>query len=248
MLWTRLAPDPMNGGGMPMDETQVRVRVCRDEAMQDAIIDARVTVTDDGEGIEPEHLVDIMQPFFTTKAEGKGTGLGLYSTLGIVQQLNGYLDVESSPGVGTKFSLFFPRAEEPPVAEFNEPEQQPAAGRGESVLVVDDDEMLLELTTSSLRDAGYRTMAANSPEAALAMLRQGQEVDLLLTDVIMPNINGLELATCCREARPNLKVLYMSGYSDDILEKRVLRDELEFLAKPFKLSVLQAKIRSLLDD
>jgi two-component system, cell cycle sensor histidine kinase and response regulator CckA len=207
-----------------------------------------LAVSDTGVGMDPETQRHIFEPFFTTKELGRGTGLGLATVYGIVKQSGGYITVESTSGKGSTFRIYLPRIQEvaPPVeaAVHN----APARGR-ETILLVEDEDVVRELAREALEEGGYTVLEARHPgEALLVAERQGDGLDLLLTDVVMPHMSGPELAQRLREQRPGLRVLFMSGYTDDAtLRRGVLRSEVFFLQKPFTPEVLSQRVRETLD-
>jgi signal transduction histidine kinase len=210
---------------------------------------ACVRVKDDGAGIAPEHFPHIFEPFFTTKDIGKGTGLGLATTYGIVQQHGGWIEVDSDVGRGTEFRVFFPRLDVniPVAAAISQP--GPAPCGQETILVVEDEAGVRALVIRLLQDLGYRLLQAQSGPHALGVWRQhGDEVDLLITDVVMPDgMNGVDLADRLRRGRPQLKVIYTSGYLADLSREDILRHADAFIAKPFSLVELAKLIRRTLD-
>jgi CheY-like chemotaxis protein len=197
--------------------------------------------------MSPAVQARIFEPFFTTKPEGKGTGLGLSVVHGIVQQSGGYLEVESQSGVGTAFKVHLPAAEGP--AEGPAP-RAPAApvGGNETVLLVEDEEPVRHVTARLLEALGYRVVQAGTGQEALGLFEaRRQEIDLLMTDVVMPDLSGRELARALRSRDPSLKVLFHSGYTDDtVVRWGVLQAEVAFLKKPFTLEVLARKLREVL--
>jgi len=209
-----------------------------------------LVVSDDGCGMDPKTMEHIFEPFFTTKEVGKGTGLGLASVYGIVEQANGQIQVESAPGKGTTFRIWFPLyAKEKPVSPMP---QSPATAPGgclEPILVVEDSDMLLGLVLSILDGEGYRVLTATQGEEALQVLRDSKEpIRLLLTDVIMPKMNGWELVERARALHPGLKVLFMSGYpAKEVAPDGSLPIKEPFLQKPFSPKVLKEKVREILD-
>ena len=209
----------------------------------------RLSVSDDGVGMDDETLAHIFEPFFSTKAEGAGTGLGLATVYGIVKQNRGFIGVQSALGKGATFAIYLPRREVAPVAA------APAAapGRDETrhgtILLVEDEEAHLNMTCAMLAKRGYTVLAAGAPSEALRLAREHPgEIDLLLSDVVMPEMNGRELAMLVQACRPKLKCLFMSGYTADIIAHQGIIDEgVRFLQKPFSLGELEAKIRGALD-
>ena len=209
-----------------------------------------LTVTDNGCGMEKDTVERIFEPFFTTKGPGMGTGLGLSTVYGIVKQNQGTIHVYSEPGQGTSFAIYLPRhsGEEMPVgAEVGE---EPPKGKEETVLVVEDESEILRMTTDMLKLQGYRTIAASSPEEALKAAEQHPgEIDLLLTDVVMPGMNGRALAERLLAARPGLKCLYMSGYTADAISQHgVLDPDVNYIQKPFNMKALARKVREVLSQ
>jgi PAS domain S-box-containing protein len=245
------ARDAMPGGGTLSIETR-NLRL--DQMSCLSIPDAKpgeyvqLTVSDTGIGMDRELQNHIFEPFFTTKGIGKGTGLGLATVYGIVRQNDGFIQVCSEPGSGASFSLCFPRLVQEGGAEA-QPEPQPALGEG-VVLLVEDEVTVRQMVQLMLETAGYAVLVADSPADALVLCRRpGQHVDCLLTDVIMPDMNGVELSAAVRELRPELAVVYMSGYTADMIAHHgVLSREVCFLQKPFDLNSLNAKLQAALSQ
>jgi len=207
----------------------------------------RLGISDTGLGMNETVKSHLFEPFFTTKEKGKGTGLGLATVYGIVKQSGGEIDVESSPGRGTSFSLYFPEAAESDLPSREQPIFAPAAGR-ETVLVVEDEETVRKLVKKILEGYGYTVLTAADGETALGLLRaRGRPVDLLLTDVVMPGINGPELAGRAVKLQPDLRTLYMSGYSQEEGDGDKQIDPRVFLYKPFTAEALALKVRTVLD-
>ncbi len=210
----------------------------------------RLTVSDTGTGMTDEVLAHLFEPFFTTKEAGRGTGLGLATCYGIVKQAGGEIRVESTLGVGSAFFADFPAQKEPAVEE---PRSLPApvksTGGHETVLLVEDEQIVRDLAVRVLREAGYRILPAARGDEALAIARQhGAPIDLLVTDVVMPGMNGRDLALALMAERPGLAVLYMSGYNEELTEPHgVLPSGRQFLAKPFTPQTLVGRVRELLD-
>ena len=208
-----------------------------------------LAVSDIGCGMDAQTLSHIFEPFFTTKEPGKGTGLGLSTVYGIVQQSGGSIWVYSEPSRGTTFKIYLPRIKES-VAEAEEKRAEPESPRGsETILVVEDDEVVRKLTCQALRRYGYLVVeAANGGEALLSCERHPETIPLMITDVVMPQISGPELAARLRQLHPEIHVLYMSGYTEDAVVRHGLLDEaFSFLQKPFTPSALVHKVRDILD-
>jgi PAS domain S-box-containing protein len=200
----------------------------------------RLSVSDTGAGMDPATLSRIFEPFFTTKSTGKGTGLGLAIVFGVATRHDGYVDVRTEQGVGTTFELYLPvngGASATPLTKATG--RLAAASAGEMVLVVDDDELVLSAAASTLRRAGYRTLMARHPGEAIVHCEQHTgTIDVLVTDVKMPQMNGRQLAERLRGLRPTLGVVYMSGYTDVVL------DDATFVQKPAPPNVLLKAVRA----
>jgi PAS domain S-box-containing protein len=210
----------------------------------------RLAVSDDGRGMEKETLDKAFEPFFTTKGEGQGTGLGLATVYGIVKQNNGFINVYSEKGKGTTFRIYLPRQEGQPVKIKKDNGRAFLESRGETVLVVEDEPAVLKLACRILRQLGYQVLAAESPGAALRLAEDfSGEIDLLITDVILPEMNGKELEVRIRKTRPAIRCLFMSGYTANVIAHRGLLDEgVQFIPKPFSVGDLAAKVRTVLGD
>jgi len=206
----------------------------------------QLSVGDEGVGISAEIRDHIFEPFFTTKEVGRGTGLGLAMIYGIVQQNQGFISVYSEVGIGTIFKLFFPRVDGESAAV--EPVQEKAAHGNGSILLVEDDAMLCRVTKATLEKLGYTVTAALSPEEALRIAGDSNaHFDLLLTDVIMPGMNGVQMSDRIIALRADIKVLFMSGYTSDAIVKRDALDEgVHFIQKPFTVNALSVKLASIL--
>jgi two-component system, cell cycle sensor histidine kinase and response regulator CckA len=209
----------------------------------------RLRVQDTGSGIAADDLPHIFEPFFTTKDAGKGTGLGLATVFGIVEQHHGWIDVSSEIGRGTTFEIYVPALRETrrPVPHETSSSRFP---RGtESILLVEDDAAVRRLTRASLEHCGYRVHEAESPGSALALWdRLAESIDLLFTDLVMPEMTGHELAERLAERQPGLKVIYSSGYSYDAVRSDLrLTPGDNFLQKPYHLAEMAAIVRRCLD-
>jgi PAS domain S-box-containing protein len=209
----------------------------------------RLVVTDDGCGMDRQTLAHIFEPFFTTKAIGEGTGLGLATVYGAVKQNNGFVYAESEPGQGAAFTIYLPRYQGA-VGQAQTAEAMDVVLPGhESILLLEDEPAILEMTTTMLQLLGYTVLAAGTTEEALrlAVMHEG-EIDLLLTDVIMPEMNGRDLAGRLLVGQPEMRVLFMSGYAANILTHQgVLDAGVNFLEKPFSMQELAAKVRQTLE-
>jgi CheY-like chemotaxis protein len=208
-----------------------------------------ISVSDTGHGMDAVTLSHLFEPFFTTKAAEKGTGLGLASVYGIVQQSGGRIDVQSAPGQGTCFLISLPRTMGD--AEPTLPLRSVAGSGGhETLLLVEDDEALRSVTREILEAAGYRVLAASRPDdAARVSLEHGERIDLLLSDVVMPSRSGPELAAELLSRRPELRVLYTSGYTSDAAALQGLAESgARPLQKPFTSAELLREVRAALDQ
>jgi CheY-like chemotaxis protein len=243
------ARDAMADGGILTIETE---NVELDGALTTTgVVSGRfvlLAVSDTGSGMDARMLERIFEPFFTTKEPGRGTGLGLSTVLGIIEQSGGRVSVYSEPGVGTTFKLYMPSAGTRP-AQRQTPHASPVGPRPTGtgrILLVEDNEAVRRPVARLLVDLGYEVLEADGPEAALR-LAAGAEVDLLVTDVVMPGMNGRQLAERLLERQPQLKTLYMSGYTDDaVIARGVIEAGTAFLQKPFGVDRLARKIGELL--
>ncbi len=208
-----------------------------------------ISVSDSGCGMSREILAKIFDPFFTTKHPGSGTGLGLSTVYGIVSQNNGFIRVYSEVGKGTTFRVYLPRHEGTPEKISEQNGTPPVCGNGEKVLVVEDEEAILRLAQSLLVGLGYDVITADKPSEAIRQARAHDIVDLLLTDVIMPEMDGLALSKQLQEIHPNLKCLFMSGYTATVIAtKGVLDEGVHLVEKPFTRKALAVKVREALSD
>ena len=208
-----------------------------------------LAVSDTGLGMSQEIQARIFEPFFTTKEVGKGTGLGLSTVYGIIKQSGGYIWVYSEPGRGTTFKIYFPRVEQP-AQMLGAEKRVGSVQRGtETILLVEDDPQLRQLSSSVLSHCGYKVLLASTPEEGIAVTKENlSDIRLLVTDVVMPRINGRQLAEQIVRIAPEVRVLYISGYTNNaIVHYGVLDAGLWFLPKPFTLAALVAKVREVLD-
>jgi CheY-like chemotaxis protein len=208
-----------------------------------------LAASDTGCGIAPENLRRVFEPFFTTKEVGKGTGLGLSMVYGIVKQSGGYIWVYSEPNRGTTFKIYLPRVDQPAERAADEKRSSHVQRGSETILLVEDDPQLRQLSSSVLAHCGYNMLVAATPEEGLDICKANHsDIRLLVTDVVMPRMNGRELAERILKVCPKVRVLYISGYtSNAIVHYGVLEEGLWFLPKPFSLSALVAKVREVLD-
>jgi len=208
-----------------------------------------LAVTDTGCGMDPQTQARVFEPFFTTKEKGKGTGLGLSTVYGIVKQSGGSIWVYSEPGKGTTFKIYLPREAAGATVPAARPPAIPIRTGTETVLVVEDEEALRRVAARALAAAGYSVLsAADGEEALRAVAQHSGAIDLLVTDVVMPGMGGATLAQELTVRRPELKILYMSGYTDDaIVRHGVLEAGIHFLAKPFTAPDVTRKVREVLD-
>lgn len=205
-----------------------------------------VRVSDSGVGMTPDVLSKVFDPFFTTKPLGKGTGLGLSMIYGFVQQSKGHVKVESADGAGTTISLYLPRdlgdAEQETVHH-----EQPRSGAGETVLVIEDDPAVRLLVMQVLEELGYRTIETEGGKDATPILQSGQKIDLMISDVGLPGMNGRQLAEIARESRPGLPILFMTGYAEHAADQaEFLEPGMQIIAKPFSIAQLASRIEAIL--
>jgi nitrogen-specific signal transduction histidine kinase/ActR/RegA family two-component response regulator len=246
------AKDAMPSGGKLTIET---ANVELDESYARSHVDVKhghyvmFSVSDTGVGMSPEVRERIFEPFFTTKKKGKGTGLGLSTTYGIVKQSDGNIWVYSKLGKGTTFKIYLPRVDEP-LEEIKKEVLKEELPRGnETILIVEDEEEVRKLAGKILERQGYRILEASQGDDALRISeKHGVPIDLILVDVIMPGMSGSELAKHLKSPHPKMKVLYMSGHTDDaILHHGVLEKGVNYIQKPFTMDRLARKVREALD-
>jgi PAS domain S-box-containing protein len=237
-----------SGGEIRLDVAQVRRSQLDVPPEQTSASDdyVRLRVMDNGIGISPAVRAHLFEPFFTTKDVGKGTGLGLASVHGIVRQSNGFITVESEPGAGSVFAMHFPAVRD---VLAGAPTSTTAVGTPgqETILLVEDEDAVRALVSAVLRRDGYRVLEASGPRAAIEIFTdRGGNIDLLLTDVVMPDMNGPTLAQRLIGLRPTLRVLFISGYTDMAAQPESGNENVSFLSKPFQAAALTARVRRLL--
>ena len=232
-----------SAGGKPaVPVTGATVRTPPEPSAQGSYV--MLAVSDTGKGMDAETRSRLFEPFFTTKAPGKGSGLGLATVYGIVRQCEGQVTVYSQPNCGTIFEVYLPRVSEP----VTEPERKRSAKGSETILVVDDEEGVRKLVSAVLRSNGYEVLEAGTGGAALAIYeKNSHKIDMVLTDIVMPQMNGFELGRELTGRTPGLKILYMSGYRDNAYGANGEAPR-AFLHKPFTPDVLLSKVREVLDS
>ncbi len=205
----------------------------------------RLSVCDDGWGMDRETLKHIFEPFYTLKEREQGTGLGLATVYGIVKQNEGFINVYSEPGKGTSFNIYLPRTDE--VAEGLKKEESPPEKGSGNILLVEDDDMVLDVTRSMLNELGYTVIAARNPVDAMAFYKENPSIDLVISDVIMPGMNGKDLRKELVKLDPAVKVIFISGYTTDVVaRKNIIDDGADFLENPFTLRQLSRKVSEVL--
>jgi two-component system cell cycle sensor histidine kinase/response regulator CckA len=210
-----------------------------------------LAVSDTGCGMSPEIQARVFEPFFTTKPVGQGTGLGLAVVHGIIKQSGGHITIDSAPGMGTTFNIYLPVVADEPWAKPAPSAPAKPVGGSETILLVEDEELMRAITARLLENLGYRVLEASGGKEALRLAEAGglEKIDLLMSDVVMPGMSGRDLADRLRDCRPGLKVLFQSGYTGEvILRHGVLRTGVAFLQKPFRLDALAKKVRAVLES
>ena len=244
------ARDAMSGKGkLTIASENVRLEAGRPELRVAPGAYVMLTVTDTGQGMDEALITRVFEPFFTTKEKGKGTGLGLSTALGIVQQSGGDMTLQSARGKGATFRVYLPRTERPAQSAYSTPPARLTARSWETILLVEDEDQVRALARTALRRQGYQVLEAEQGEQALTLCEQHVgNIHLLLTDVVMPRMGGRELAARAAVLRPDMKVLYMSGYAnDETLPDGVLEGDITLLQKPITPSALSHKVREVLD-
>jgi CheY-like chemotaxis protein len=245
--------DAMPGGGKIHIETRNELLAKEQCALSPDVVPGRYvmfSVRDTGQGMDEETRRRLFEPFFTTKEPGKGTGLGLCTVFGIVKQSGGHISVESAPGKGTTMKVFLPRADAFQAPSEGKGEQSGMKSGSETILVVEDEEIVRTMLCRMLRGLGYTIYEAGSVYEAMNIAERNGEkrIDLMITDVVMPGMNGRELANLLTRLRPGTRVLYISGYTDDaIVHHGVLDGNVHFLQKPFSPKTLALKVREVLE-
>jgi two-component system, cell cycle sensor histidine kinase and response regulator CckA len=239
-----------DGGCLTLETANVTLdeAFCRDRGLAQPGEFVMLAITDDGCGMDEEVKAHLFEPFFTTKEQGKGTGLGLSTVYGIVAQNGGVIELFSEPRRGTTFKIYLPRTDAEPQSLQDRQLTRPPRG-GETIILVEDDDMVREVAVRLLKRQGYRVHAyANGGEAMMAAGEIREEFHLLITDVVMPGINGRILSQNLRALRPSMKVLFTSGYTGDVMIHHGMLDEgIEFIAKPYTLEQLAKRVRDVLD-
>ena len=232
------------------DNVELSAAYCRTHAEAQPGEFVRLSISDTGTGMSPETRKRIFEPFFTTKGPGKGTGLGLATVYGIVKQSGGMIEVYSAPGKGTTFKVYFPREKDAALSSATSADARTEVRGHETVLLVEDEDGVRDLIQELLQENGYTVISArNGREALHSFLTASRPIDLLITDVVMPEMGGPELSRKLREIRPSLRVLFTSGYADNaVVNNGSIDPDAHFLQKPFSPSTLTLKVRDALDS
>jgi CheY-like chemotaxis protein len=248
------ARDAMPGGGTLTIEAENIVVDAEYQRVNPEVAPGQyvlICVSDTGSGMSSEVSGRAFEPFFTTKEPGQGTGLGLSQVYGFVKQSGGHVKIYSELGLGTTIKIYLPRLTGTAPDDDREEESEVEAGiQGETILLVEDDDELRAYLAEIMRNLNYRVFTAASAQAALtSVLQADRRIDLLLTDIVMPGLNGRELARRAQEIRPDLKVLYMTGYSRNaVVHQGRLEENVELIQKPFTQAQIALRVRSLLDQ
>ncbi len=243
-----------NGGELTIETKNVEIEKSQAEMSQGQGMSpgsyVQLSVSDTGTGIDEKTRARLFEPFFTTKQIGKGTGLGLATVYGIVKQSGGHVIVKSQMGKGTSFNVYFPKAQEVDTASNNDGHTPAVLTGAETVLLVEDAEPLRRLVKILLERTGYTVLEArNSPDAARIAEKHPGAIDLLLTDIVMPQLDGIQLGDHLRFLRPEMKVLYMSGYAASAtVRPAIAQPPVEILPKPFTAEALLRMVRKVLDE
>jgi len=246
------ARDAIGYAGRITIETRMTVideNYCRDRAECIPGDYVQLSINDNGMGMDKDTIAHIFEPFFTTKSTGRGTGLGLATVYGIIKQNNGYVYVYSETGIGTTLNIYLPTVVGTSGAAAAMQDEESSPTGNETVLLVEDELQLLDLTRHMLEESGYRVLSASSPAEAIALAHADDlRLDLLLTDVVMPEMHGKELAEKLAGKHPHLKTVFMSGYTADVIAQHgLLKKDISFLQKPFSSARLLRKLRDVLD-
>ncbi|MCA1793750.1 MAG: response regulator [Desulfobacteraceae bacterium] len=209
-----------------------------------------LAVSDNGSGMDKDTLDNLFEPFFTTKEVGKGTGLGLATIYGIVKQNNGFVNVYSEPGQGSTFKIYLPRLVADEGIDKAVPEKKAAAGGTETILLVEDEPTILRMTRMMLERKGYSVLSAATPAEAIDLAKaHADKIHLLMTDVVMPEMNARDLAGQITAICPDIGLLFMSGYTANVIAHQgVLDHGVAFIQKPFSMADMTAKVREVLDE
>jgi CheY-like chemotaxis protein len=251
------ARDAMPGGGTLTISTaraEIDAALARRHASLAPGAYVALTVADTGIGMDAATRDRIFEPFFTTKGVGKGTGLGLATVYGVVKQSDGHILVQSEPGRGTIITIYFPFAPEPALhataPRASSRSNAAIPGGSETILIVEDEDAVRDVIRRVLTARGYTVLeAAEGAEALAVATRHQAPIHLVLSDVVMPNMNGRELAERLRTVRPDTRVLFMSGYDDDAIARRgVLAPGVAFIEKPFTIDAIARRVRDVLDE
>jgi len=246
-----LTANPTGGGTLTIETMAVPASAVRD--MQDDVLPVgdytALRISDTGTGIPPDILGKIFEPFFTTKEIGKGTGLGLSTVYGIIKQSGGFIFADNGPNGGAEFTIYLPvhAAPEAAIAKAPVAKEKPADlwGSG-TILVVEDEDMVRTIAERALTRQGYTVLTAENGEAALELLETVDKPDLLLSDVVMPIMDGPTMARHVRAKYPDLPILFMSGYAEEQLRKSIDLDNVAFLPKPFSVQQLAEAARDIM--